>query len=616
MKREKYLLLAGCLLLILIASTSLATTPCEDAFTNVGTQCTTAYPPVLNYIKNYIPELYTGPYVMWWVQRLLNPAQDWEVASNKFFDSLPGAAQPEGTIFEKNVQVPMSDGLKLACNVFRPDKPGKFPVMMNFTPFSKDAYLQHDDFGASQLTGFESINPGLWVQNDYAVVLCDNRGNGRSPGAPATGNDANYDIYDGIEWAGTQPWSNGKVGMFGHSALCSSQLNAAGMVDVNGNPNAPPHLKAILPWGCTTDVRDQRYPGGIPETHFLSSRGPNKPLWQVGQTFPPRPALPARKLENIKIPALVSCDWADKKQHLRGTLRTWRTMSTPPKYKWLYMHSLRKWQGLYTPIEHRRIQLMFADQFLKGENSGMTEFPHVRVARQVKLLDWSVRHDEDWPIPGTKYTKLYLGDNATLNSRKPSKAAEVSYDWATGKAIFDITFHEDTEISGHIMAKLWVSPQSATDMDLFLTLRKLDAYGHEINFDSDILPGRLPVDYGWMRLSKRALDPTLSKPWLPEQISVTPNDPLHPAQPVNPGQIVSCEVQLVGSSTMFRAGEKLRLEIAGKMPPDNLFAYENTVNAGLHTIYFGGGYDSYLMVPEVPPTKGQKGHEGYAKHND
>jgi predicted acyl esterase len=248
---------------------------------------------------------------------------------------------------------------------------------------------------------------------------------------------------------------------------------------------------------------------------------------------------------------------------------------------------------------------MFADQFLKGENSGMKEFPHVRVARQVKLLDWSVRYDKDWPIPGTKYTKLYLGDNATLNFKK-QRAGEVSYDWATGKATFDITFDKDTEISGHIMAKLWVSPLDTTDMDIFVTLRKFTAAGHEVTFDSDIMPGRLPVDYGWMRLSKRELDPNLSKPWLPEQVSVIPNDPLHPAQPVTPGEIVPCEIQLVGSSTMFSAGETLRLEIAGKMPPDNLFAYDDTVNVGKGAIYFGGNYDSYLMVPVVSPEKGHK----------
>jgi hypothetical protein len=189
---------------------------------------------------------------------------------------------------------------------------------------------------------------------------------------------------------------------------------------------------------------------------------------------------------------------------------------------------------------------------------------------------------------------------------KPSQQGNVTYEWDTGKVVFDITFDKDTEITGHIMAKLWASPLDANDADLFLTLRKLNAAGHEVTFDSDIMPGRLPVDYGWMRLSKRALDPNLSKPWLPEQISVLPGPP---EEKVTPGQIVPCEVQLVGSSTIFKAGETLRLEIAGKMPPDNLFAYDSTVNAGTDAIYFGGKYDSYLMVPVVPPQKGRESYE-------
>jgi hypothetical protein len=130
-----------------------------------------------------------------------------------------------------------------------------------------------------------------------------------------------------------------------------------------------------------------------------------------------------------------------------------------------------------------------------------------------------------------------------------------------------------------------------------------------VTFDSDIMPGKLPVDYGWMRVSKRELDPFLSKPWLPEQISVIMNDPAHPAKPVKPGEIVPVEVQLVGSSTIFKAGEKLRLEIAGVMPPDNLFGYDNTVNSGDDAIYFGERYDSYLMVPVVPPQKGRESYE-------
>jgi predicted acyl esterase len=598
MVRKKYsilfiLVLVVCLLIFLLNTSILQTqTTCEDELKALKDKLAQFEKAPID-VRNYIRGLYKGPYKkMWWVERLENPAIDWEVASVKFFDQLPGSALPKGIIFERNVPVEMRDGLKLAANVFRPEKPGKFPVIMNFTPFCKDAYLQHDDFGASELTAFEAADPGWWVPNDYVVVLCDWRGTGRSPGKAAPF-ISNYDLYDGIQWAARQEWSDGNVGMFGHSALAMSQWNAAGM------ENPPPALKAIIPWGGMTDrARDTKFPGGIPETKFMASRGPNKPFWQkdfVPQEMPPAP--PSR-LENIKIPTLIGACWGDKKQHLRGNLRAWRTISTPLKYKWLYTYSERKWQGMYTPLETRKTQLMFFDQFLKGIDSGIMNIPRVRLAVQVKLLDWLVRYEDDWPIPRTQYTKLFLGNNSTLNLNKPEKMGKVIYDSADGKVIFDIKFDRDTEISGHIMLKLWVSPNDSDDMDLFITLRKLNAAGHEVNFDSDIMPGRLPVDYGWLRLSKRELDKDLSKPWLPEQKSVTPGEP---QQKVKPGDIVSCEIQLVGSSTIFYAGETLRLEISGKMEEDNLFAYTDLVNRGRHTIYFGGEYDSYLLVPIIPP---------------
>lgn len=574
---------------------------CEDHFAAIASAFGVP-DAVMNYIKNYIPQLYTGPYKgMWWYEKLLNPAQDWDVATVKFFDRLPGTRLPQGTIFEQNVPVTMSDGLKLACNVFRPDKSGTFPVIANLTPFSKDSFLMHDAFGASEMTAFEAADPGYWVSNDYVVVLCDHRGSGRSQKG---GTGGNYDLYDTIEWAGTQPWSNGKVGMLGHSALCMNQWNAAGMVNAAGEPCPPPHLAAIGAWGGFNDMaRDTKFPGGIPETQFMAMFGPNKPAWPQDSIPAERPDLPPSKLENITIPALIGACWGDKKQHLRGDLRAWREISTPLTHKWLYTYSERKWQGLYTPEEARKTQRMFFDQFLKGVDSGITKIPPVRLSVQVKLLDWIVRQEQDWPIPGTRYTKLYLGDKASLNVNIPGQPGAVTYDWASGRAIFDITFAKDTELSGHIMAKLWVSPQDADDMDLFITLRKFNTSGHEVNFDSDIEPGWLPVDYGFMRLSKRALDPKLSKPWLPEQVSVVPEGP---SQKVTPGEIVPCETQIVGSSTMFYAGEKLRLEISGKMTDDNLFAYHETVNVGVQAIYFGGDYDSYLMVPVVPPHRGEK----------
>ena len=159
---------------------------------------------------------YAGAYkAMWWLSKRQRTAEEKKLFPEKHYDDLPGCSLPEGIIVERDVPVEMSDGVKLAANVFRPDKPGKFPVIVAFTPFSKDYYGQHDPFGCSEMTPFEGPDPGFWVPSDYAVVHFDERGAGRSP---AVGTGGAYDLYDGVEWAARQEWSNGNVGMLGHSA--------------------------------------------------------------------------------------------------------------------------------------------------------------------------------------------------------------------------------------------------------------------------------------------------------------------------------------------------------------------------------------------------------------
>jgi predicted acyl esterase len=145
----------------------------------------------------------------------------------------------------------------------------------------------------------------------------------------------------------------------------------------------------------------------------------------------------------------------------------------------------------------------------------------------------------------------------------------------------------------------WVSPEDSNDMDLFVTVKKFDASGQEVLFDSCHAPRRYSVALGWMRLSKRQLDPELSTPWNPIQDLTTENK-------VNPGEIVPAEIEIIFSSTLFRKGETLSLVISGKTQVQSTrYLYED-LNQGRHSIYTGRGYDSYLQVPVIPPKKGYK----------
>ena len=565
---------------------------------------------------------YAGPYqAKWWFTKRKQTELEKRLFPEKHFDDLPGASMPEGILIERDVSVEMSDGVKLAANVFRPDKPGRFPVIMAFTPYSKDYYSQHDDFGCSEMTPFEAPDPGYWVPNDYVMVHVDERANGKSPGV---GTGGVYDLYDGIEWAAGQEWSNGNIGMLGHSALAMRQWEVASM------EVPPPRLKAIIPWGGFSDrARDNNYPGGIPETEFNPGRGENIPLWQENfqplkrpdqpqyQQLPTDELLNPPELENIKVPMLIGSSWVDYYAHLQGNFRGWLRASS--QHKWLYTYSLRKWQGLYTPIEARDMQRNFFDCFLKGIDSGIMEMPRVRLSVQDKLLDFKVRYEKDFPLKRTVYTALYLdASNGVLSPDKPEQTAKTTYNSDVspvsqiihressvgneGKASFRITFDKETEITGFMKLKLWVSPEDADDMDIFVTVRKYNADGFQVCFDSDGAPGRMPVALGWMRLSKRELDEELSQPWLPIQKSVLPDGP---EQKVKSGEVVPCEIAIWPSCTLYHTGEKLVIDISGKygVKDDLLRGYNNLVNKGRHSIYTGGKYDSHLLVPIIPEAK-------------
>lgn len=105
---------------------------------------------------------------------------------------------------------------------------------------------------------------------------------------------------------------------------------------------------------------------------------------------------------------------------------------------------------------------------------------------------------------------------------------------------------------------------------------------------------------GWLRLSHRELDKEKSTPWEPYLKSV-----VGPGQKVKPGEIIPCEIPILPTSTKFRKGETLKLDISGiYRGGENIevpFGHSDTVNKGTHSIYTGGKYDSYLLIPLLPP---------------
>ena len=135
----------------------------------------------------------------------------------------------ENILIEKNVLVPMRDGVKLATDIFRLHQSQSAPVLMVRTPYNKE-YI---------LAGESTFSVMRAVQSGYVVVVQDVRGRYASEGEFNPHAQETLDGLDAFAWAAAQPWSDGNLGTFGGSYLGEAQWLPA-----SGQPAA---LRAIAP---------------------------------------------------------------------------------------------------------------------------------------------------------------------------------------------------------------------------------------------------------------------------------------------------------------------------------------------------------------------------------
>jgi predicted acyl esterase len=522
--------------------------------------------------------------------------------------------EEEGLLIERNVEVPLRDGVKILVDIYRPADKSEagLPILLGWSPYGKHGLSASlwppagvEPGWMSRFTAFEAPDPMFWCQRGYAVVFADPRGAWLSEGdLRHNGIGEGEDCYDCIEFLAALPWSNAKVGMTGVSYLAAIQYLVASL--------KPPHLAALNPWEGFSDwYREFAYHGGIRETGFVP-RGSDNLRFSLGRTEDTNANVMAHPLhdafwrskeidlEAIDVPAYVVASWSDQGLHTRGTIEAWRRMSSPEK--WLEIHGEKKWANYYKP-ESRAKQAAFFDHFLKGLDSGVEAWPPVSIEVRESAQLSQVRAESDWPLARTEYRALYL-DASTGALRDSPGAAEaaVRYDPQSeaGEALFDYRFDTDTELTGYMKLKLWVEAEGAEDMDLFVAVQKLDAQGAPVGFHFYAFYDNGPVALGWLRASHRALDEGRSTPWQPVH--------RHDREDrLRPGEIVPVEIELWPSSTRFRAGESLRVVVKGMdiyrdaLPNLPFARHEDLRNQGVHVIHAGGRYDSHLLVPVIPP---------------
>jgi predicted acyl esterase len=511
----------------------------------------------------------------------------------------------DGMRIDWDVPVVARDGTALRADIYRLPEDGRFPVILSYGPYGKwllfkDLYVdqwermceEHPDVplgSSNKYQNWEVCDPEKWVPEGYALVRVDSRGAGRSPGIlDLWSRQEAEDLYDCIEWAGTQDWSNGRVGLNGISYYAMNQWQAAAL--------EPPHLAAMCAWeGAADYYRDMCWHGGIycPSRHTWfgsqvlrvqhgrGTRGFRSGInggWVSGpETLSDEELGAARRdfvaesftaklasdpfwtsrmpdWSRISVPLLSAANWGGHGLHPRGNFEGFLRAASGKK--WLEVHGLEHWTEFYTDYGVG-LQKRFFGYFLKGEDTGWDEQPKVQL--QVRHAGGTLveRGESAWPLDRTAWTKLYLhAEGYTLSTEQPNILRRLTYSGlSNGLTFLTPPLEGETEITGPIAAKLFVS-SSTQDADLFVVVRAFSPDLKEITFIGALDP-HTPLAQGWLRASHRKLDRTLSQPYCPYHIH-------DEVQPLTPGEIYELDVEVWPTCVVLPKGYRLALSVRGR----------------------------------------------------
>ncbi|KAH6652285.1 Alpha/Beta hydrolase protein [Truncatella angustata] len=554
----------------------------------------------------------------------------------------------------------------LRCNVYLPkdaapfgDK--KYPVVATYGPYGKDvpygsfykkSWDQLNPEMKSAHSAWETPDPAYWTGQGYIVVRTDERGAGQSPGELDTMSRGTSEaFFDVIEWCAEQEWSSGKVGLLGISYYAGTQWRVAA--------RKPKGLAAIIPWeGMSDYYRDRVRHGGILSDRFID-------FWWSNGVAPNqygKPGRAARKwgddtlegdldedtllknrkdqtldtavhkfrdedyyqtrdfdVEAIETPLLSVANWGGILLHLRGNVLGW--LRARSQYKFLHFIVGRHDLPFYYP-HSAKLQLSFFEAFLKGNDYDGWRTggqPKVKICLREgeagvddpeRELSFPVKEAADWPLPDTQYTKFFLAADGGLNQTPNESLGTFIYDAFEGEPIsFTYKTSSRLEITGHIVAHLTVAgvrktPDSIppSDIDLFVTLRKINAAGEEV-FYTGTMGDPVPIVKGWLRVSLRKVDEThpLHREHLPYRNYFSSE-----IQPVVENEKYEVDVEVWPTSVVLAAGESLALEIAGHDTQGvGNFSHEHPkdrsreVFSGNNILYVGGK-TSHLSLPIIP----------------
>ena len=536
-----------------------------------------------------------------------------------------------GIVADRNVSIPMTDGVAIDVDIFRPNDQGKFPALVAMSAFNKAIQSEHVWPAATRSRRIRGIPDAcleagptdFFVRRGYVHIIGSVRGTGRSGGAYNFLSPREVrDTYEVIEWAAKQPWCNGNVGMIGLGYFAALQTLVAAL--------KPPHLKAIVPVGGFMDnYREFWWPGGVLQKGFarwlislvnLDVHTQESALkLELGEKEYHEAIVQALSNKDLSAPpeiadALKNPDVLCNAPYLDIILHPtdgsyWRERDVDygkievPVYLGAAGHRpgpFNHWHELkgpkmliffppsYTDRPYYQLsweQLRWFDYWLKGIDTGIMDEPAVKMF--VRGADeWMMAND--FPVPSTRFIPFNLHENSSLCEIEPwPEGASASYDDAPNNRgslkYYSAPMVENTEVAGPIVLNLYASCRGV-DMDFFASLWDADPAGQETR-----------LTQGYLKASHRELDKKKSKPWLPYHTHTNP-------QPLVPEEVYGFSMALNPTANLFRAGHRIVLKISSSDDePENLFqvGHEHLLSQTPNTItvYHNAEFPSHLLLP-------------------
>ena len=522
--------------------------------------------------------------------------------------------------------IEMSDGVRLCATLYTPGTPGPWPVILEGLPYRKD------DVTAYHQPEYRRLRD----EGNFVVCRVDLRGTGSSEGVAEDEYppQEQKDLCEVITWLAEQPWSNGKVGMYGASYGGFNSFQVA--------MEQPPALKAIVPIYATDDryTDDVHFYGGtrraLDLTDYplymvamnalppvariagaewrrlwderLASVQPwllrwlkeqvRDPYWQHGSLRP--------NYDAIKCPTMIVAGWADG--YRNATLRVFERLQVPKRLvlgPWSHMAPESSLPGPRIDLVPELIK--WFDRWLRGAQGD--DAPPIAVfirhstrpAPDLAEMRGEWRYEQDWPLERGKVATLGLEESArprrasTLSVRgdvgpygagsgagglpagqpmdqRPDEAHSLVYNWPP--------FEQEIEILGYPRVEITVTSSAPVAS---LSAKLCDVFED----GTSVLVSR-----GWLNLTHR--------------------DSHTSPEALRPGEPYTISFELDATSWIFESGHSLRLDLAGAdwpnawPPPEPLILTVDPAASSLELPVVEGPPPVTEVPSFAPPPVGKK----------